>query len=170
MTQPLIAVSSMTGNTRIIAHALADEIVNARYIDLDRDCLAPQDMQMYDPVVLCFWCDKGQAPEKMKAFATGLAGKRIACFATLGGNPESEQSKNWMAKTSQALVDSGKNNRLETTFLCCGKISDAVFDLMTKMAGGVVSPERLAVKEASNTHPDRLDVENAVKAYRRTFG
>lgn len=169
MSQTLIAVSSLTGNTRIIAHALADEIADACYVDLDRDDIEPQQAQMYDPVILCFWCDKGQAPEKMKDFAKTLEGKRIACFATLGGNPESEQSQNWMQKTSQALVDSGKDNRLVATFLCRGKISDAVFDLMTKMAGGTVSPERLAVKTASLTHPDRLDVDNALKTYRQAL-
>ena len=169
MTLPLVVVSSLTGNTRIVAHALADEIKQARYVDLDGDGLTSEELQNYDPVILCFWNDKGQAPEKMKAFASGLSGKQIACFATLGGNPESEHSQAWIQKAAVELASLGKGNRLVTTFLCRGKISDEVFDFMTQMAGGVVSPERLATKLASDTHPDRLDVLNAVKAYRKAF-
>lgn len=166
---PLIAVSSSTGNTRIVAHALADEIDSSVYVDLSKAEVDEKLLQEGNPVVLCFWCDKGKAPEATIELAKRLTDKRIACFATLGGNPESEQAKVWMAKTARELTELGENNELVTTFMCRGRISDEIFNLMTKMAGGVVSPERLKTKQMSDAHPDKVDVINAVAAYRKAF-
>ncbi len=169
MSGPLIVVSSLSGNTRIVAHALSDEIPGAHYVDLSKDMVPQEEISHHEIVALCFWCDKGKAPENIISFAKTLSGKRIACFATLGGDPSSEAAQGWMRKTATDLVASGKNNQLVGTFMCRGKISDEVFDRMTKMLGGVVSPERLENKRQSETHPDRKDLTEAVKAYRSFF-
>ena len=163
----LIAVSSKTGNTRIIGRALADEIEGAAYVEAAE---APADLSAYGDVALCFWCDRGMAPEDTQRLARRLSGRRIACFATMGGNPDDAKSREWMKKTSEALVASGENNTLAGMFLCRGRIDPALFERMTAMAGGTVSPEREARRRERETHPDRMDVVRAVAACRAAFG
>lgn len=164
--RPLIAVSSLTGNTRIIAHGLADAIEGALLVNADQ---APEDLSGFDPVVLCFWCDRGMAPQETQALAQRLTGKRVACFATMGGNPADERARQWLHTTSVALAQAGSDNTLAVEFACRGRIDPALFERMTAMAGGKVSPERRARQLESQTHPDRLDVLNAVQAYRDAF-
>ena len=54
--------------------------------------------------------------------------------------------------------------------MCRGRIDPAVFEMMTKMAGGTVTPEREARRQASETHPDRLDVLHAAEVFGRMLG
>lgn len=165
--KPLVIVSSRTGNTMILAHAICDAFPGAELVRADA---LPSDLSAYNPVMLGFWCDRGHAPEDMVRAAEQLSGKRIGCFATMGGNPQGESAKAWMQKTAQALVALGQNNTLEGTFLCRGRIDPEVFERMTKMMGGVVTPERAATRAAAETHPDRLDLEAGVEIFRSVFG
>ena len=50
MEQILVAVSSLTGNTRILAHAAADAL-GVRAVALEE---APASLEAFDAVVLCF--------------------------------------------------------------------------------------------------------------------
>ena len=165
--KPLIVVSSKTGNTRVIARALQDGIGPCDYVEASQ---MPADLSAYNPIVLCFWCDRGMAPEDMQKAARGVHGKRIGCFATIGGDPDSDWARKWMDKTSQELAALGEGNTLEATFMCRGRIDPAVFEMMTKMAGGTVTPEREARRQASETHPDRLDVLHAAEVFGRMLG
>ena len=154
----LVVVSSLTGNTRIVAHALADAYS-------DHPVVRPTDevnLDDFDTVFLGFWCDKGDAPFEVYEFAEKLKGKRVAAFATMGGNAQDAQALEWMKKTSQALVAKGQNNVLVGDFICRGRIDPALFERMTQMMGGTVTPEREARRKASETHPDRMDLLAAV--------
>ena len=103
-----------------------------------------------------------------QAFADKLTGKKIGCFATMGGNARDPKALAWMAKTSAALTEKGRGNTLKATFLCRGRIDPVLFDMMTKMAGGL-TPEREARRKESETHPDRMDCLNAVAAMAPLF-
>ena len=105
--KPLIVVSSKTGNTRVIARALQDGIGPCDYVEASQ---VPADLSAYNPIVLCFWCDRGMAPEDTKAVAKRIKGKDIACFATMGGDPENPKAKDWMHRTSTTLVEAGEDN------------------------------------------------------------
>lgn len=162
----LVVASSKTGNTLIVAHAVADAYAEGVLVT---PRTAPEDLSSYDTVLLGFWCDRGNAPEEMLAFAARLEQKKIGCFATMGGNPRDEKAQAWMTRTSAALAGLGKDNTLSATFLCRGRIDPALFDMMTKMAGGTVSAEREARRRESETHPDRLDCLAAVAAMAPLF-
>lgn len=164
--RPLIVVSSKTGNTRVIARALQDGIGPCDYVEAAQ---MPSDLRAYNPIVLCFWCDRGMAPEDTKAAAERIEGKDIACFATMGGDPQNPKAKDWMHRTSVGLVESGEANELKLEFLCRGRIDPELFARMTAMMGGEVTPEREARRKQSETHPDRLDALAAVKAYKDVF-
>ena len=69
--------------------------------------------------------------------------------------------------SNYAVTGLGEGNTLEATFMCRGRIDPAVFEMMTNMAGGTVTPEREARRQASETHPDRLDVLHAAEVFGR---
>ena len=165
--KPLIVISSKTGNTRVIARALQDGIGPCDYVEASQ---VPADLSAYNPIVLCFWCDRGMAPEDTKAVAKRIKGKDIACFATMGGDPENPKAKDWMHRTSTTLVEAGEDNTLKLEFLCRGRIDPELFARMTAMMGGEVTPEREARRKQSETHPDRLDALAAVRTYQAVFG
>lgn len=157
----LVVVSSKTGNTKLLAHGICDAYENAELVSA---ASLPEDLSKYDAVLLGFWCDRGMAPEDMQQAAARINGKRMGCFATIGGDPQAEWAQQWMQKTSAELAAKG-GNTLEATFMCRGRIDPAIFDLMTRMQGGVVTPQRQSARAASETHPDRLDVIAAVKVF-----
>ena len=146
--KPLIIISSRTGNTMMLGHALCDALPGSTLV---RPADLPEDLSGYDPVLLGFWCDRGHAPEEMERAAERLRGKRIGCFATMGGNPQDEKARVWMQRTAEELVRKGEGNTLEGTFLCRGR-------------------EREARRAAAETHPDRLDLARCVEAFRSVFG
>ncbi len=168
-THPLIIISSRTGNTLTVGHAICDGLPGCVMM---RPSELPEDLSAYNPVLLGFWNDNNDAPEEMKAVARRLSDKDIGCFATMGGNPETEEARQWMQRTSHSLVVAGQNNRLVRTFLCQGAIDTAMFSQMTSLLEGQyrnqVDPEEN--RKASQTHPDRLDLSKAVELFRGAFG
>ena len=118
--KPLIIISSRTGNTLAVGHAVCDALPGAVMM---RPSEVPDDLTPYNPVLLGFWCDRGDAPEEILRIAPRLRNKTIGCFATMGGDPEGEKSKAWMQKTSEKLVAMGEGNTLAETFLCRGRIA-----------------------------------------------
>lgn len=167
MSTPLIVISSRTGNTLALGHAICDALPGAVMV---KPADLPADLTPYNPILLGFWCDRGNAPEDMLAVAPKLSDKSIGCFATMGGNPEDEKAKAWMSRTSAALVAAGSGNTLTETFLCRGRIDPEVFERMTAMLGGKVTSEREERRKASETHPDRLDLAKAAELFRGAFG
>ena len=166
-TKPLIIISSRTGNTMAVGHAVCDALPGAVMVKPDA---VPEDLTPYNPVLLGFWCDRGDAPEDMLAIAPRIHGKTIGCFATMGGDAEGERAKAWMRQTSEKLVNMGEGNHLAETFLCRGRIDPEVFQRMTEMLGGTVTPEREARRKASETHPARLDLDRAASLFKSFFG
>lgn len=163
--RPLVVVSSKTGNTRLAAHALVDAFPGARLVAAEEFDTFPEPLETFDTVFLGFWCDRGLAPEGIVRAAARLEGKRIGCFATMGGDPTSEKAIDWMRRTSEALAAAGRNNTLVARFLCRGRIDPALFG-----EGYPASPEREARRLASETHPDRLDLLWLTEAFQEAFG
>lgn len=164
---PLIIVSSKTGNTMLLARGIEDAFPETRLVRADA---LPADLTPFNPVILGFWCDRGMAPEDIQAAARRLADKDLGCFATMGGDPAAPKSLEWMEKTSKALAAEGEGNTLRKTFLCRGRIDPALFERMTAMMGGEVTPEREARRKASEAHPDRMDVVAGVEAFAELLG
>lgn len=161
--KPLVIVSSKTGNTRVLAHALEDAF-DADLVSADA---VPGDLSDYNPVFVGFWCDRGMVPEEIEAVKGRLAGKKIGLFATLGGDPGSEWAKSWMSKAEQSFAAQGCE--VLAGFLSRGRIDPELFLRMTQMMGGEVTPEREARRRESETHPDRMDIEHLVEDFKKAF-
>lgn len=168
MTKALVVVSSRTGNTRIVGHAVADAL-GADYVGAEAYLENPAAYADADPVVLGFWNDRGMAPEDMQAVAKTLHEKRIGFFATMGGDPKSERAVAWMEKVTEGLLALGCGNVAVTSLLVRGRIDPALFERMTRMMGGTVSPEREARRREAETHPDRMDLLKAEKHFSAAF-
>ncbi len=168
-TRPLIIISSRTGNTMTVGHAICDGLPGCVMM---RPAEVPEDLTPFNPVLLGFWNDNNDAPEEMKRIAKRLHNKQIGCFATMGGNPETEDARNWMKETSKKLVEAGSNNRLVRTFLCQGRIDPEQFSQMTALLEGQLKDvdDPQAHRRHSETHPDRLDLSKAVELFRGAFG
>ena len=77
MTKALVVVSSRTGNTRIVGHAVADAL-GAEYVGAEAYLENPAAYADADPVVLGFWNDRGMAPEDMQAVTPEREARRKA--------------------------------------------------------------------------------------------
>ena len=64
--KPLIIISSRTGNTLAVGHAVCDALPGAVMM---RPSEVPDDLTPYNPVLLGFWCDRGDAPEEILRIA-----------------------------------------------------------------------------------------------------
>lgn len=168
MTKALVVVSSRTGNTRIVGHAVADAL-GADYVGAEAYLENPAAYADADPVVLGFWNDRGMAPEDMQTVAKTLHEKRIGFFATMGGDPKSERAVAWMEKVTEGLLALGCGNVAVTSLLVQGRIDPALFERMTQMMGGTVSPEREARRREAETHPDRMDLLKAEEHFLAAF-
>lgn len=160
-----VVCSSKTGNTRMVAHALADAFDAPLFTPQN----APQNLADFDTLLLGFWCDKGRAPEDMENFVQKIHGKRLGFFATLGGDSESERAKEWFAKTIDELLNAGKENSLLASFLCRGRIDSEIYQMMIQMMGGAETDEQKARWQQSKTHPDREDLINAVDVFSKVL-
>lgn len=92
----LVAYATVTGNTEIIARAIASAIPGADLKKLPAD-VNPQD---YDFIFAGFWCDKGTPDEVWQAFQKEAKAKPIAYFGTMGGDPNSERGQAWVNKVA----------------------------------------------------------------------
>lgn len=164
--KPLIIISSRTGNTLAVGHAVCDALPGAVMM---RPSEVPDDLTPYNPVLLGFWCDRGDAPRRSSG-SRPASGTRRSAASPPWAATEGEKSKAWMQKTSEKLVAMGEGNTLAETFLCRGRIDPEVFQRMTDMLGGTVSPEREAGRRLSETHPDRLDLDRAAQIFGGFFG
>ena len=74
-----------------------------------------------------------------------------------------------MEKVTDGLLALGRDNVAVTQHLIRGRIDPALFERMTAMMGGEVTPEREARRKAAETHPDRMDLLKAEEHFRAAF-
>lgn len=151
----LVVYSTLTGNTKMIAESICQQLENA---DIHAVENAP-DANNYDVIFIGFWVDKGRADDKMLAYMETIKAKKVALFFTLGAWPDSEHADNVFEDTCKRLA----GNEVLGHFCCQGKIDPKLLELMQKMPNNPHpnTPEREArIKEAAK-HPDAKDCSNA---------
>ena len=75
-----IVYSSNTGNTKIIAEAIKEELSNEDIVYFGK----PENNIEADIYIVGSWTDKGNCSSEIKEFLTKLNYKKIACFGTAG--------------------------------------------------------------------------------------
>ncbi|WP_289146738.1 flavodoxin family protein [uncultured Megamonas sp.] len=163
----IVVYSSLTGNTKMVGEAIAE--VLAPNCDIYKVEDNP-DITGYDLVVVGFWVDKGTADAKASKFLKSIRNSKVAVYATLGAEPDSEHAKTSLQNGIDMLDSS---NEVMGRFICQGKIDPKLLEAMKKMFGTKVSKEnfhavdekRLERHRKASTHPDEQDLSNAKKVF-----
>lgn len=151
----LIVYSSVTGNTKKIAEAIAASLPDSEIHTTVSHPAVKED----DSVIVGFWCDKGHMDEPALNFIKGSGIKRVALFGTLGGEPKSEQAQNFIKRVLETLPP---DIEVLAIRLWQGKVDPKVLEMMSKMPNArPMTPERKARIEEAAKHPTPQDCEEA---------
>lgn len=155
----LVIYSTLTGNTKKIAEAMAQVLPQCDIFPIEQ---AP-DTANYDFVAAGYWVDKGMPDAKTKKWLEKLENTTLALFGTLGAYPDSDHAKESMAKGEALANAPEKNNTVLGSWLCQGKVDPKLLEMMAKMKDNVhpMTEERRARIEEAKKHPDEKDCQNA---------
>lgn len=160
----LIVYSSKTGNTQLVAEAILEGM--SKYTAYFPVEIAP-DPDSFDCIIVGFWVDKGTADKKAQEYLTKIKNKKVALFATLGADPNSQHAKSSMAN-ARALLDS--SNTILGDFICRGKVDPKLLEAFRHLPADHphgINPERLARHKAASTHPDAEDLAKAKQVFQQ---
>ncbi len=158
----LIIYSSKTGNTKLIAEAMASVLENVTVTAIE-DAPNAEACGCYDMVAIGYWVDKGLPDAKSLNFIQSLNNSNIILFGTLGAYPDSDHAKECIAKSEAMLNEEGRVNTCYGSFLCQGKVDPRILEMMQKMASAAhpMTEERKARIEEAKKHPNEQDCDNA---------
>lgn len=161
----LVTYATVTGNTEIIARAIAKALPGSDLVKLPSE-VNPED---YDLIFAGFWCDKGHPDEVWQSFQAKAKHRPIAYFGTLGGSPASEGGLKFAKKAEESFPA----EKLLAVRLWQGKIDPKVLAFMAKMPGAKpMTPERQARLDEAAKHPteeDRAEAAAWAKAVLEEF-
>ena len=153
----LLTYSSKTGNTKKVAEAIG-EALQLRAVPVEEN----PNPAGYDLIIAGYWVDRGTADAKMKDYLSRLTGQKVALFATLGAEADSEHAVNCLTNGAALL---GEGCEVAGRFICQGKVAEEMVEMMKKMFPEghphAMTPERLARIEKAASHPDEADLAAA---------
>lgn len=158
MPRAAILYSSVTGNTRRVAEALA----GASGDPVFPVGMAP-DPAEFDILALGFWVRRGMPDEKSQALWRAITGKRVFFFGTMGVWPDSPHAMRCRAG-AEALLRGGGNHVLGS-FLCQGRVSPQVLRISEMRGNHPMTEERRRRLEEAAHHPDDGDLAAACRAW-----
>ena len=153
----LVAYSSVTGNTKKVAQAVADELKDCDLLDI-------KDVKNldYDIIIVGTWIRRTTADPKAIEFIDNIKEKKVAFFFTLGAYPNSEYAGRCIKNINELFLKN--NNILLGNFHCHGAVSPNVIERAMKRSKddphGSIEQRMKRWKDAS-THPDENDLINA---------
>ena len=158
MAKWLVVYSSVTGNTKLVAEAIAE----AAQADIYAVQQVPEDLSEYEVVALGYWLRLGGPDPLMMRFLPKVHDKQVIFFETHGTMPGSEHAVTAFARAAYLL---GEGCSILGTFGCQGKINPALLEKRKNAGlddphGGAESMERWA--KAAN-HPDAEDLQHAAE-------
>ncbi len=169
----LIVVSSKSGNTRLVADALASELAGAGVAaagPFAPEEVAEAELGGADTVLAGFWTDKGDCAPDLAAVLERLGGKRVFLFGTAGfGGSE--------AYFAQILDRVRAHLSEDATYLggamCQGKMGAGVRARYEAMLAEHPGDERIRGMidnfDAALAHPDEADLARIVAAAREAL-
>ena len=157
-----VLYSSKTGNTKLIAEAIFNALPAGAEIHNIGEITSLGESGL---VFFGVWIDKGTMDNASREALPLIATKKVALFATLGAEPDSDHAKRALESVSVLLRE--QRCEIMGTFICQGKIDPAIIEMMKMMGQGQdnphrMTPEREARHREAAKHPDKTDLENAV--------
>ena len=157
MSKWAVIYSSVTGNTKLIAEAIAKAAETTAIFNLKE---VPTDLTDYDVVALGYWLRLGQPEPTMLKYLSQISDKKVVLFQTSGAEPDSEHVITSFARAAYQL---GEGCEIVGTFGCQGKINPALIE--KRRREGTMGPHNNANSEKrwqkAATHPDENDVAMA---------
>lgn len=159
MSKWAVIYSSVTGNTKMVAEAIAGAAEKA---DIFRVQEVPEDLSAYDIVAIGYWLRLGQPDPLTLTFLEQVENARVVFFQTHGAEVNSEHAITSLARAGYHL---GKGCEILGTFGCQGKINPAMLEKRKNAPaddphGGAAAIERW--KRAAS-HPDAADLAAAAQ-------
>lgn len=157
----LIVYSSLTGNTKQVAEAVAQAMPNSSLYAVEE---APS-YKDYDIVAIGYWVDKGLPDKKILDYFATLGGAKVILFGTLGAYPDSEHGTSCMKKSEALVLEKSADNKVLGSFLCMGKVDPKLLEAMAKNPNHAhaMTEERRKRIEEGNKHPNEEDFANVQK-------
>ena len=156
----IILYSSLTGNTKSVAEAMASVMPEGTPCVPVKD--APENLADYDTVFVGFWVDRGTANKEAAKLIETLTNPNIVFFATLGMYADSDHARESIEKASELLQN---KESLVDGFVCQGKIDPKVIEMMYKMFPKGHSHGQSADRDARHkqaaVHPNEDDCKAA---------
>lgn len=152
-----IIFSSATGNTKLLAETIHNTLPQegcAYFGPWNREI--PTSPTVY----VGFWTDKGNADQNTLALLGQLRNKKVFLFGTAGFGQSPAYFEKVLGAVRSALDDS---NQILGTFMCQGKMPQAVKDRYLRMKAQPEHPQNLdaliANFDHALSHPDNEDLE-----------
>lgn len=157
---PRVAIlySSITGNTRRVAEALA-EASGDMLLDLRKQSELPD----ADVLALGFWVRRGQPDALSQERWRTLTGRKVFYFGTLGAWPTSPHARRCQEAAETLLREYG--NLCLGGFLCQGRVNPRMVELSARKGTHPLTEERRARLAEAARHPDAADCAAAVEAW-----
>lgn len=152
-----IIVSSLTGNTKMLADAIYD-VLPKENCDFygDAKTQVPQSEMLY----IGFWTDKGTADGDTLKLLQSLKNRKVFLFGTAGFGGSDEYFKKILSRVKQSL---DLSNVVVGEYMCQGKMPQAVKERYLKMKEQPEHPANLDMLienfDRALPHPDAADLE-----------
>ncbi len=158
-----IIVSSLTGNTKMLADAIYDVLPkeNCDFYGNVKTQI-PQSEMLY----IGFWTDKGTADSDTLKLLQSLKNRKVFLFGTAGFGGSDEYFKKILSRVKQSL---DLSNVVVGEYMCQGKMPQSVRERYVKMKELTNAPANLDMLignfDSALSHPDEKDIiklKNAV--------
>ena len=150
----LVVYSSVTGNTKKVAEAIAAAAGEADVASIDK---APEDLSGYEAVAVGYWLWRGGPDPKTAAWLPNVQNTAVVFFETHAAEPKSEHAITAFARAAYRL---GAGCRVLATFGCQGQVSPSILAKRQKMTPDNPHAKASGWKTAAG-HPDVNDLSAA---------
>ena len=160
MTEAII-YDSLSGNTESLAKEIKSIKKNAYYEKINNKLI--EELPEYDIYYIGSPIIKGICTDKIKRLLQKIENKKIFLFITTGYKGEDY----YESLTRRILEIIPKSNQILGTFLCQGKMQDAVKERYIKLIQEHPEDKNLKVSlenfEQAKTHPDENDKKDLIE-------
>ena len=149
-----IVYSSKTGNTRMLAEALAAFLPEEDRVYMGEPVPQAQDAER---IYVGFWTDKGTCDPETAAFLAELTTQEVFLFGTAGFGGSADYFEKILAEVKQKL---SPQVRLIGTYMCQGKMPQGVRRRYEAMEESPRRQMLLDNFDQALSHPDEADLQH----------
>lgn len=149
-----IVYSSKTGNTRMLAEALASFLPEADRVYMGEPAPQARDAER---IYVGFWTDKGTCDPETAAFLAELTTQEVFLFGTAGFGGSADYFEKILAQVKQKL---SPQVRPIGTYMCQGKMPQGVRHRYEAMEESPRRQMLLDNFDQALSHPDEADLQH----------